>query len=93
MAISKAVPILSKVLVSVALCLATTPAYSAACQGQGCVLPITDAPPPPVETAFVEERGGIGLLPILIGLGVLAAALYFLVLDDDDDEEDLPASP
>lgn len=98
MSLSKPVPTLTKALVSVALCFATTPAYAtAACQGQGCVLPVTDAPPPPVVTdpgpAFVEEGGGIGLLPILLGLAAVALAAYLLIDDDDEEEEELPISP
>lgn len=87
---SKPVPIIAKTLVSVAICLASVPAYgSAACQGAGCVLPVRDAPPPPAPAepvAFVEEDGGLGLLPILAI--VAAVALLAFVLIDDDDEED-----
>ena len=68
---------------------------NAACQAAqpGCVLPVGVAPPvvadaPPV---FVEEGGGIGWLPILIGLAALAGLLWLLLDDDDDDE--VPVTP
>ena len=92
----KPVPIITKALVSVALCVGTAPAYAnTACQGTDCVFPVTDGPPPVAETAVLveEERGGLGLLPILLGLGALAAILWLLLDDDDDEEEPLPISP
>jgi hypothetical protein len=70
-----------------------TTASAAACQADngGCVLPIAapapvvaDVPPP-----IVDEGGGIGLLPILIGLAALAALLWLLL--DDDEEEGTPS--
>jgi hypothetical protein len=81
----------------------TAATANTACQpGTGCVLPVTDAPPPPppvadvppppapIEAAPIVEAGGagIGLFAILAGLAALGL-LYFLVLDDDDE----PVSP
>jgi len=95
----------TSLLVGVSLCLSSllatpVPAAAAACQaGQsGCVLPVGTTPPPvttPVTTrtpVIVDEGGGgIGWLPILLGLAALAA-LYFLFLDDDDGDGE-PISP
>lgn len=74
----------------------------AAVQGApaGCLLPLTDTPPPVVPQAAAPPPPlpapgkRIGVLPIL--LGVLAiAALAFLILDDDDDSDGdlIPISP
>jgi len=76
------------------------PAF-AACQASqpGCVLPVADVPPPvptaetpppPVaEAAPIAEAaaggGGIGLIPILVALGLLGVASYFLFFDDDEE--------
>ena len=79
---------------------AATAAASAAAQGAapGCVLPVNAAPPPvavappvvPVETA----GGGIGTLPLLLGLAAIAGiAAYFLLKDDNDDGDTTPVSP
>lgn len=97
MPFSKPLPIVTKALVSVAICLASSaPAYAnAACQGGNCVLPVRDAPPPPPvaePVAIVDEGGGLGILPIL-GLVALAAIVALLVLDNDNDDEDEPVSP
>ena len=67
----------------------------------GCVLPVVDAAPPPVVTEapppmVVEPvaTGGIGILPLLLGLAALAAAAVLLLGDDEDDDEiQLPISP
>jgi len=66
---------------------------------QGCVLPLTEpvaaAQPQsaPAPQAYVPppaaSGGGLGLLPILAGIGLLGG-LAFLLLDDDD--EDAPIS-
>jgi hypothetical protein len=70
-----------------------TSASAAACQADngGCVLPVAAPAPAPVAEApaIIEEGGGIGLLPILIGLAALAALLWFLL--DDDEEEPTPS--
>jgi hypothetical protein len=94
-------PTVTKGLVAVALTFGSTitaaPAMAACQAGQpGCVLPIADAPPPPMAESppppvgeTVSEAavggGGLGLLPILIGLGLAALAAYFLFFDDDED--------
>jgi hypothetical protein len=66
----------------------------------GCVLPVVDAPPPPVvsQPTYIEpvvtRRDGIGILPLLLGLAALAAAAILLLGDDDDDDEiRIPISP
>jgi hypothetical protein len=93
-------------LVSVALCFSSTSAIAAAapaaaCQaGQpGCVLPVGEAAPPPVQVQtpppvqtgpYVAPEvggGGIGLFPILLGLAALAALYYFVIRNDDDDDD------
>jgi hypothetical protein len=64
---------------------AATAAAAAAQPAAGCVLPVVDqaaAPPAPVPVPAVETTGGgLGISPILIALGVLAAgaALYFVL--------------
>ena len=60
----------------------------------GCVLPVVDAaptpvaeaPPPAVYVPQAEARGGIGILPLLLGLAAVAG-LAWLLLDDDDEGE------
>ena len=88
------VPILTKALVSVALCFATAPAYAnAACQpGQGCVLPVVEtAPAAAPEVAVVEETKEWGIWPILLAAAAVAIIALLLLSDDDDEEE--PVSP
>ena len=54
---------------------------------QGCVLPVKGA------AAVVEEaaaKGGMSILPILLGLGAVAA---IIALVGGDDDEDQPFSP
>lgn len=89
----------TRMLIAVSLSTASvvavaTPASAAACQAgaAGCVLPVgAPAPVADVPPAIIDEGGGgIGLLPILIGLAALAGLLW-LLLDDDDEEE--PISP
>jgi len=88
---------ITKAVVAVAVCVASTPAAFAnpVCSGgvQGCVLPVPEpvvATPvsTPVVAPIVEEGGGLGILPILAGLAALGLLAY-LVLDDDEE----PASP
>lgn len=79
----------------------TAATANTACQpGTGCVLPVTDAPPPapppiadaplppaPIEAAPVVAAGGggLGLFAILAGLAALGL-LAFLVFDGNDEE-------
>lgn len=90
-----------------ALCGASAAAVAgaaAASQGAtpGCVLPAVDAVPPPVvvETPppvepmaapFVE--GGMGISPLLLVLGALAAGLLIWHLMDEDEDGDFDLSP
>jgi hypothetical protein len=77
----------------ISLCLATAPAAANPCVAgvQGCVLPLSDAPPAsmpseaPPGDVVAPRGGGLGwLLPVL---GVAAAILAALLLLDDDDED------
>ena len=90
----------TKLLVAASICLASlvsvpTPA-AAACQAgeAGCVLPVGEAAPlsvaqPRTETppVYEDDDGGIGWLPIALGILAAGALLWFLVLDDDDDPD------
>lgn len=85
-----------------ALCGGGAVAAAAAAAGQtpapGCVLPVVDVapvastpPPTPVPVPPVEPvGGGLGIDPLLLALGALAAGalIYFLVIQGDDDEDD-----
>jgi hypothetical protein len=67
-----------------------------AAQGQpGCVLPATDAPPPPLpEQAAVmpvSTGGGIGIAPIILGLLGIAALAALIASSNSD--SDSPSSP
>ena len=63
-------------------------AAAAQAGGSGCVLPVTDAaPPPPVET------GGIGISPLVLALGALALAGLIYIVAKGDDDEGSPLSP
>jgi hypothetical protein len=90
---------------SQALCgaaVAGAAAASAAAQGAaapGCVLPAVDAPPAPVAEnaplttpAAAVAGGGIGLLPLLLGLGALGG-LAALLLANGDGEDEVGVSP
>ncbi len=70
----------------------------------GCVLPVVDAVPPPVVTeappppaaavAPAAVGGGIGALPLLVGLAaIVAIAAVVLKHNDSDGEINLPISP
>lgn len=85
----------SAALVSAALVFSTTNAAAASCQagGAGCLLPFQAAPMAPVQAPVavqpvgvepvIAESGGIGILPILLGLAALGL-LAFVLLDDDE---------
>ena len=87
-----------------ALCGASAAAVAgaaAASQGAapGCVLPVVDAvpppavveAPPPMEPVAAEPyvQGGMGISPLLLVLGAIAAGVlaYYLLKDDDEDDE------
>ncbi len=74
---------------------------AAAQAAPGCVLPVVDpAPPPPIAEPVAlpppplpPAAGGIGLLPILLGVaGLIGLALLIASQDDDDDDDDVPVS-
>ena len=64
-----------------------------AAQGQaGCVLPVSDAPPPVANAGpAIVERSGIGITPIILGLLGLAALAALIASSNDDG--DSPISP
>lgn len=66
---------------------------AAAAQGQtGCVLPATDAPPPPQpEAAPLPRASGIGIWPVLLGL--LGIAVLAALIAGGNDDSDSPVSP
>jgi hypothetical protein len=83
-----------------ALCGAAAIAAAAAQPAPGCVLPVVDAvapvaPPAPMPVPPVEPvGGGLGIDPLLLALGAIAAGalIYFLLIrDNDDDEDESPA--
>ncbi len=91
-----------------ALCGASAAAVAgaaAASQGAapGCVLPVVDAVPPPavVEAPPPMEpvaepyvQGGMGISPLLLVLGAIAAGvLAYYLLKDDDEDDDIDLSP
>ncbi len=86
-----------------AVCAAGAAAVTAAqAAAPGCVLPVVDPapvppPPAPVVTPVITpdvDGGGIGLLPILAGLAVVAGLAALLLIDkDDDDDDDEAVSP
>ena len=78
-------------------------AAAQAAAGPGCVLPVMDAvaPPvvsetaPPMAVAPAAVGGGVGALPLLLGLAAVAvlAAIVLKHSDEDDGEINLPISP
>ena len=79
-------------------------AAAQAAAGPGCVLPVMDAvappvvsetAPPPMAVAPAAVGGGVGALPLLLGLGAVAvlAAIVLKHSDEDDGEINLPISP
>jgi hypothetical protein len=71
-----------------------------AAAGSGCVLPVVDAPvvaaPPPAEVAVAPAAvgGGVGALPLLLGLAAIAAiAAVVLKHSDKSGQINLPISP
>ena len=89
---------------STALCASAIAGSSAATQGQapGCVLPLVDALPPVVESVpmaapvAVASGGGLGFLPLLLGLAAAAGAIAFLLSDNSEDGDfilPVPATP
>jgi hypothetical protein len=79
-------------------------AAAQAAAGPGCVLPVVDAvappvvaepaPAPAVAVAPAAVGGGIGALPLLLGLAAIAAiAAVVLKHEDTDGEINLPISP
>ena len=87
----------TKILLSLAICVGSTVSLSvpaAACQaGSSCVLPVRD--PPPAAPSFepgpvIDDDGGFGFWPFLLGLAALAALILLLSGGDDDEA---PISP
>lgn len=78
---------------------AAAAAAQAAPARSGCVLPAVDAPPPaPVAQALppaaVPVAGPtLGALPLILGLGAIAAALLLVLDGGDDDDLVTPTSP
>ena len=80
-------------------------AAGAAVVAQGnpnCVLPVTDAPPPaqvaetpppPYVPAAPLATGGVGVLPLLLGLAAVAGGLALILGGDGDDSIRVPVSP
>ena len=76
-------------------------AAAAQTPGDGCVLPVVDAPPPAVaETAsqplapVAPPTGGIAALPLLAGLAaVVGLAAIFMIHDNPNGKINLPISP
>lgn len=89
---------------SQALCgSAAAAAVSASAQGvgNGCVLPAVDAPvaPPVAETAplgtpaAVVAGGGVGILPLLLGLAALGGIAALILGNGNNDNDQISVSP
>ena len=97
-----AAPASSQALCGAAATVAASAAASASAQqasSLGCVLPVLDAPvaPPVAETASlapaaVVARGGIGILPLLLGLAALGG-LAALLLGNGNGQDQISISP
>lgn len=84
-------------IVGAAMCFGSTAAVANSCQGgsAGCLLPFQPAVSMPVVQGPVGqpvivgepivESGGIGILPILLGLAALGGLAYLLLSNDDDE--------
>lgn len=89
----------TKILLSLSICVGSTfslPSSAAACQAgnPACVLPVRDpAPPPPMSEPgpVIDDDGGFGFWPFLLGLAALAALIY--LLSDGGDGDEAPISP
>lgn len=76
-------------------------AVAQAAAGPGCVLPVVDAPvvaapAPPAEVAVAPAAvgGGVGALPLLLGLAaIVAIAAVVLKHSDKSGQINLPISP
>lgn len=78
-----------------AMCGSAAAASTAQAPG-GCVLPVVDAPPPPVAPAAPVEpvvaEGGLGFSPILLGLLAVAAGVgIWLAVRGNNDHANSPA--
>ena len=80
--------------------LAAAGAAAAQAPAPGCVLPVVDPAPVPVvsEAAPVPPplppaAGGIGLLPILLGVAGIIGLALLIASGGDDEDDDVPVSP
>ena len=87
---------------SQALCgsaVASAAASAAAQAAPGCVLPAVDPVPvpvvqsAPVAVPVAASGGGIGILPLLLGLAALAGLAALLLGNNDDDDDTIVARP
>lgn len=59
----------------------------------GCVLPEIATPPAPPSPSPVVVSGGVGQLPLYVGLAAVAALSVVIRHSDSDGEINLPISP